>query len=48
MVINNDKYILFSIANIECTPTDRQLYPVGYMYPRLGTSVLNCLLLGKR
>ena len=26
-----------SIANHKCTPTDRQMYPQGYMYPRLGT-----------
>jgi len=29
-----------SIANLKCTPSDRQMYPWGYMYPRLGTSVL--------
>jgi len=26
-----------SIDNLECTPTDRQMYPWGCMYPRLGT-----------
>ena len=31
------KYIFFSIANLKCTPSDRQMYPWGYMYPRLGT-----------
>jgi len=36
-------YILYanifcsSIDNITCTPSDRQMYPWGYMYPRLGT-----------
>ena len=29
-----------SIANLKCTPSDRQMYPQGYMYPRLGTPVL--------
>jgi len=31
------EYILSSIANLKCTPSDRQMYPWGYMYPRLGT-----------
>jgi len=26
-----------SIANLKCIPSDRQMYPWGYMYPRLGT-----------
>jgi len=26
-----------SIANLKCTPSDRQMYPQGYMYPRFGT-----------
>jgi len=26
-----------SIANLNCTSTDRQMYPWGCMYPRLGT-----------
>jgi len=26
-----------SIANLKCTPSDRQMYPQGYIYPRLGT-----------
>ena len=34
------QYILSSIANLKCTPSPRQMYPWGYMYPRLGTSVL--------
>jgi len=25
-----------STANLKCTPSDRQMYPQGYMYPRLG------------
>jgi len=25
------------MANLKCTPSDRQMYPQGYMYPRLGT-----------
>jgi len=29
-----------SIANLIRTPSDRQMYPQGYMYPRLGTFVL--------
>jgi len=30
-----------SIDDLECTPTDRQIYPWGYMYARLGNLVLN-------
>ena len=30
-----------SFANLKCTPADRQMYPQGYMYPRLGTSGLD-------
>jgi len=33
-------YFLF-ISNHKCTPSDRQMYPQGYMYPRLGTLVLD-------
>ena len=33
------KYIFSSIANLKYTPSDRQRYPWGYMYPRLGTPV---------
>jgi len=29
-----------SIANLNCIHSDRQMYPQGYMYPRLGTPVL--------
>jgi len=29
-----------SIASLKCTPSDRQMYPWGYMYPSLGTPVL--------
>ena len=25
------------IDNLKCTPSDRQMYPEGYMYPSLGT-----------
>jgi len=32
------KHIFSSIAHLKCTPSDRQTYPWGYMYPRLGTS----------
>jgi len=33
--------IFFSyIANLKCTPSDRQIYPWEYMHPRLGTSVI--------
>jgi len=32
-----------SIDNLECTPKDRQIYPWGYMYPRLGTPALKGL-----
>jgi len=32
-----------SIANLKCTPSDRQMYPCGYMYPRLGTTALGYL-----
>jgi len=31
-----------SIANLKCAPRDRQMYPKGYMYFRLGTPVLEC------
>ena len=34
------KYIFSYIANLKCTPSDRQMYPWGYMYPRLGTPAL--------
>ena len=30
-----------SVDNLKCTPSDRQMYPWGYMYPRLGTPVLD-------
>jgi len=30
-----------SIDYLKCTPSDRQMYPWGYMYPRLGTPGLN-------
>jgi len=29
---------LSSIVNLTCTPSDRQMHPQEYMYPRLGTS----------
>jgi len=29
-----------SIANLKCNPSDRQMYPCGYMYTRLGPLVL--------
>jgi len=29
------------IANLKCAPSDRQMYPGGYMYPRLGNPGLN-------
>ena len=32
-----NKYIFPSIANLQNTPSDRQMYPPGYLYPRLGT-----------
>jgi len=32
-----------STDNLKCTPSDRRMYPWGYMYPRLGTSVLGHL-----
>jgi len=28
------------MANRKCTPSDRQIYPYGYMYPRVRTSDL--------
>ena len=31
-----------SIANLKCTPSDKQMYPQGYMHPRLGAPVLYC------
>jgi len=27
------KYIFSSFANLKCTPTDRQMYPWGYVTP---------------
>jgi len=33
-----------SIAIFECTPSDRQMYPQGYMYPSLGTLAVYKLL----
>jgi len=30
-----------SIDNLKCTPSDRQMYPWEYMYPRLGTPELS-------
>jgi len=39
--------LLSSIANLECTPSDRQMYPWGYMYPRLGIpAVVVCSYVG--
>jgi len=43
--INNAKWIIYkhifpSIANLKCTPSDRQMYRQGYMYPSLGTPEL--------
>jgi len=32
-----EKNIHSSTDNLKCTPTDRQMYPWAYMYPRLGT-----------
>ena len=33
--------IFFSyIANLKCTPSDRQICPWEYMYPGLGTSII--------
>jgi len=38
---NYNVTIFFSyIASLKCTPSDKQMHPWGYMYPRLGTSVL--------
>jgi len=37
----NIMWLYFSIANHKCTPSDRQMYPWGYMYPRLGISGLD-------
>ena len=30
-----------SSVSFKCTPLDRQMYPWGYMYPRLGTPELS-------
>ena len=40
--IKNAKWIIYkhifpSIVNLKCTPSDRQMYHQGYMYPSLGT-----------
>jgi len=35
------KYIFLVIAYLKFTPSDRQMYPWGYMYPRLGTLFWN-------
>jgi len=29
-----------SVANPKCTPCDRQMYHLGYMYPSLGTPAI--------
>jgi len=29
-----------SVAYLKCTPSDKQMYPQGYMYPRLGSPVV--------
>ena len=29
-----------SIANLQCAPSDKQMYPQGHMYPSLGSPVL--------
>jgi len=42
-MVGNQRYVTIyfaSIVNLKCTPSDRQMYPQGYMYPRLGTSGL--------
>ena len=31
-----------SIANLTCTPSDRQMQPSGYMYRRLGSPAVVC------
>jgi len=38
--IRQCKYFFSYIANLKCTPSVKQIYPWEYMYPRLGTSVL--------
>jgi len=30
-----------SSVSLKCTPSERQMYPWGYMYPRLGTPDLD-------
>ena len=37
-----------SIANLKRTPSDRQMYAQGYMYPRLGTPELDDGELGEQ
>jgi len=37
--INNMWIYFSSSASLKCTLSDRQMYPWGYMYPRLGTPV---------
>jgi len=39
--INNINMLFSSIANLKCAPSDREMYPYGYMYPRSGTPDLN-------
>jgi len=42
-IFENKQYVsifLPSIANLKCTSSDRQMYPHGYMCPRLGTPEL--------
>ena len=42
-MFGNTRYVniyISSIANLKSTPTDRQMYHQGSMYPRLGTSIL--------
>jgi len=42
-IVENKQHVnifLSSIANLKCTPSDRQMYPQGYIYPRLRTPAL--------
>jgi len=42
--INNILIYFPSISSHKCTPSDWQMYPQGYMYPRLGTPGLEVRL----
>jgi len=41
LAINGMEICFSSTANLKCTPSDKKMYPWGYIYPRLGTPELD-------